>query len=123
MPSFTAGGLTSVYFARLTTTCPATATILGPGCPAIQPALLINRIGQGLGLVDETATRLPVLAIKGTLVIACDVDGDGDKDLVFSCNGPSQQASIGLRDSGQGCAPSPGPQLFRGLVAPMRTMQ
>ncbi|HEU4420656.1 MAG TPA: hypothetical protein VFT55_17085, partial [Planctomycetota bacterium] len=30
----TAGGLTSTYLARLTTTCPATATSLGGGCPS-----------------------------------------------------------------------------------------
>ena len=69
----------------------ANGFVLNSTGQAIQPTLLINKINQGLGLVDETATRLPTLAIRGTLVVAFDADGDGDKDLVFSCNGPSQQ--------------------------------
>ncbi len=69
----------------------ANGYVLSTSGQAILPTLLINKINQGLGLVDETATRLPALAIKGTLAIALDVDGDGDKDLVFSCNGASQQ--------------------------------
>ncbi len=69
----------------------ANGYVLSTSGSAIQPTILINKINQSLGLVDETATRLPTLAIKGTLVIAFDIEGDGDKDLVFSCNGPSQQ--------------------------------
>jgi hypothetical protein len=69
----------------------ANGFVLNSTGQAIQPTLLVNKINQGLGLVDETATRLPTLAIRGTLVVAFDADGDGDKDLVFSCNGPSQQ--------------------------------
>ena len=69
----------------------ANGYVLSTTGQAIQPTLLINRIDQGLGLVDETAARLPTLAIRGTLVIAPDVDGDGDPDLVFSCNGNQQQ--------------------------------
>ena len=69
----------------------ANGFVLNTAGSAIQPTLLINKINLGLGLVDETATRLPLLAIKGTLAIAFDADGDGDKDLVFSCNGASQQ--------------------------------
>jgi len=69
----------------------ANGFVLNTAGSAIQPTLLINKINQGLGLVDETATRLPTLAIKGTLVVAFDIEGDGDKDLVFSCNGASQQ--------------------------------
>jgi FG-GAP-like repeat len=69
----------------------ANGYVLSSAGQAIQPTLLINKINQGLGLVDETAARLPTLAIRGTLVVAFDADGDGDKDLVFSCNGPSQQ--------------------------------
>ncbi len=69
----------------------ANGFVLQSSGAAIQPTLLVNKIDQGLGLVDETATRLPALAIRGTLVIAFDADGDGDKDLLFSCNGPSQQ--------------------------------
>jgi len=69
----------------------ANGYVLNIAGSAIQPTILINKINLGQGLVDETASRLPALAIKGTLVIAFDVDGDGDKDLMFSCNGPSQQ--------------------------------
>lgn len=69
----------------------ANGFVLNTAGSAIQPTLLINKINQGMGLVDETATRLPTLAIKGTLAIAFDADGDGDRDLVFSCNGNSQQ--------------------------------
>lgn len=69
----------------------ANGYVLSSSGSAIQPTILINRIGQSLGLVDETASRLPTLAIKGTLVVAFDIEGDGDKDLLFSCNGPSQQ--------------------------------
>ncbi len=69
----------------------ANGFVLSTSGSAIQPTILINKINQSLGLVDETASRLPLLAIKGTLVIAFDIEGDGDKDLVFSCNGPSQQ--------------------------------
>jgi hypothetical protein len=69
----------------------ANGYVLNSAGSAIQPTLLINKINQGLGLVDETASRLPALAIKGTLVVAFDIEGDGDKDLLFSCNGPSQQ--------------------------------
>lgn len=69
----------------------ANGYVLSSSGSAIQPTLLINKINQSLGLVDETAARLPTLAIKGTLVVAFDIEGDGDKDLLFSCNGPSQQ--------------------------------
>ncbi|MFY9341374.1 MAG: VCBS repeat-containing protein [Planctomycetota bacterium] len=69
----------------------ANGYVLSSSGSAIQPTILINKINQSLGLVDETATRLPALAIRGTLVVAFDLEGDGDKDLVFACNGPSQQ--------------------------------
>ena len=69
----------------------ANGFVLNTAGQPIQPSILINKINQGLGLVDETATRLPTLAIRGTLAIAFDLEGDGDKDLVFACNGPSQQ--------------------------------
>ncbi|MEZ6037828.1 MAG: FG-GAP-like repeat-containing protein [Planctomycetota bacterium] len=69
----------------------ANGYVLSSSGQAIQQTLLINKVDQGLGFVDETASRLPLGAIKATLAIAFDVDGDGDKDLVFSCNGPSQQ--------------------------------
>ncbi|MFN9947965.1 MAG: FG-GAP repeat domain-containing protein [Planctomycetota bacterium] len=69
----------------------ANGYVLNSAGSAIQPTLLINKVNQGLGLVDETASRLPTAAIKGTLVVAFDIEGDGDKDLLFACNGPSQQ--------------------------------
>lgn len=58
---------------------------------SILPTILINKISLGQGLVDETAARLPALAIRGTQVVAFDCDADGDQDLIFTCNGPSQQ--------------------------------
>ncbi|MFN7590995.1 MAG: hypothetical protein ACK5UQ_21145, partial [Planctomycetota bacterium] len=60
----------------------ANGFVLNTAGSAIQPTLLINKIGQGLGLVDETESRLPTLEIKGTLVLAFDIEGDGDKDLL-----------------------------------------
>ena len=65
--------------------------VLSTSGQAIRPTILINKINQGLGLVDESTPRIPLLAISGTLAIACDLDNDGDLDLVFSCNGNSQQ--------------------------------
>jgi len=58
---------------------------------AIRPTILINKVAQGLGFVDETTPRIPNTAIKGTLAIAFDIENDGDLDLMFACNGPSQQ--------------------------------
>lgn len=60
---------------------------------AIQPTLPINESNQGRGLVDEAVSRLPTLSTKGRLVVAFDIEGDGDEDedLLFPCNGPSQQ--------------------------------
>ncbi|MFK7741996.1 MAG: FG-GAP repeat domain-containing protein [Planctomycetota bacterium] len=69
----------------------ANGYVLSTSGQAIRPTVLINRISQGLGFVDETAQRIPLTAIRGTLVIAFDIENDGDLDLLFSCNGPSQQ--------------------------------
>jgi len=52
---------------------------------------LINKMNQGLGFVDESTPRIPTTAIRGTLVVAFDIEMDGDLDLFFACNGNSQQ--------------------------------
>ena len=69
----------------------ANGYVLSPSGQAIRPTILINKIAQGLGFVDETTPRIPNTAIRGTLAIAFDIENDGDLDLLFSCNGPSQQ--------------------------------
>ncbi|MSR74140.1 MAG: VCBS repeat-containing protein [Planctomycetes bacterium] len=61
------------------------------GTAALLPTLLINKFNLSLGFVDESAARLPAITLKATQVIAADLDRDGDLDLVFACNGPSQQ--------------------------------
>lgn len=61
------------------------------GTTAQLPTLLINKFNQALGFADESAVRLPALPLKANQVIAVDVERDGDLDLAFACNGPSQQ--------------------------------
>lgn len=65
--------------------------VLSTSGQAIRPTVLINKVNQGLGFVDESTPRIPTTAIRGTLAIAFDIENDGDLDLVFSCNGNSQQ--------------------------------
>ncbi len=61
------------------------------GSAAVLPTLLINKFNLALGLVDESAARLPATLLKATQVIAVDIERDGDLDLVITCNGPTQQ--------------------------------
>jgi hypothetical protein len=71
---------------------------------ALAPTLLINHTaapGAAITFADETAARLPagfVQQAKG--VVAVDVDGDGDKDLVFA-NAFNSQPSV-LINNGAG---------------------
>ncbi|HIE72043.1 MAG TPA: VCBS repeat-containing protein, partial [Planctomycetes bacterium] len=69
----------------------ANGYVLSVNGQSIRPTVLINKINQGLGFVDESTPRIPNTAIRGTLVIAFDIENDGDLDLFFSCNGNSQQ--------------------------------
>jgi len=69
----------------------ANGYVLSVNGQSIRPTVLINKINQGLGFVDESTPRIPFTAIRGTLVIAFDIENDGDLDLFFSCNGNSQQ--------------------------------
>lgn len=57
----------------------------------VRPTILINKVDQGLGFVDESTPRIPTTAIRGTLAVAFDIENDGDLDLFFACNGNSQQ--------------------------------
>lgn len=71
---------------------------------ALAPTLLINHtasIGGTITFADETATRLPAGFVQqAKSVIAVDVDGDGDKDLVFA-NAFNSQPSV-LINNGAG---------------------
>jgi hypothetical protein len=69
----------------------ANGYVLSISGQSIRPTVLINKINQGLGFVDESTPRIPTTAIRGTLVIAFDIENDGDLDLFFACNGNSQQ--------------------------------
>ncbi len=69
----------------------ANGYVLSINGQSIRPTVLINKINQGLGFVDESTPRIPTTAIRGTLVVAFDIENDGDLDLFFSCNGNSQQ--------------------------------
>jgi hypothetical protein len=69
----------------------ANGYVLSINGQAIRPTILINKINQGLGFVDESTPRIPTTAIRGTLAVAFDIENDGDLDLFFSCNGNSQQ--------------------------------
>lgn len=69
----------------------ANGYVLSINGQSIRPTILINKINQGLGFVDESTPRIPTTAIRGTLVVAFDIENDGDLDLFFACNGNSQQ--------------------------------
>ncbi|MDA7936354.1 VCBS repeat-containing protein [bacterium] len=69
----------------------ANGYVLSINGQAIRPTILINKIDQGLGFVDESTPRIPTTAIRGALVVAFDIENDGDLDLFFACNGNSQQ--------------------------------
>ncbi len=69
----------------------ANGYVLSISGQAIRPTILINKINQSLGFVDESTPRIPTTAIRGTLVMAFDIENDGDLDLFFACNGNSQQ--------------------------------
>ena len=69
----------------------ANGYVLSINGQSIRPTVLINKMNQGLGFVDESTPRIPTTAIRGTLVVAFDIEMDGDLDLFFACNGNSQQ--------------------------------
>jgi hypothetical protein len=54
----------------------------------VPPTLLINHTTPGgtITLVDETASRLPPgITLQGKGVTVCDVDNDGDMDIIVAC--------------------------------------
>ncbi len=65
-----------------------------------QQQLFINNYPTGGGLVDESVTRLGVLSLAGAVVIAADLDDDGDQDLVFAVR--NNQAPRLLLNNGSG---------------------
>lgn len=71
----------------------ANGFVLNIGGQLIAPDLIMNRLAQGMGFVNQSATRLPqpITTLRGTQVLAMDIEQDGDPDLIITCNGPSQQ--------------------------------
>ncbi|HET6204123.1 MAG TPA: VCBS repeat-containing protein [Planctomycetota bacterium] len=65
-----------------------------------QQQLFINNYATGGGLVDESVVRLGVLSLAGAVVIAADLDDDGDLDLVFAVR--NAQAPRLLLNNGAG---------------------
>jgi len=58
------------------------------------PTLLINHttVGGPITFADETAARLPAgFTLQGTSLTVCDVDADGDLDVVFATRSATQQ--------------------------------
>lgn len=67
---------------------------------ALAPTLLINHttIGGTITFADETATRVPAGFVQqGKALVPCDVDGDGDMDVVFA-NAFQNQPRILIND-------------------------
>src|SRR5687768_2080408 len=70
-----------------------------PGTP-LAPTLLMNQtpVGGTITFANETSTRLPAGFVQQAKdVLVCNVDGDGDDDLIFA-NAFGSQPSILIND-------------------------